>query len=118
MKDGPTIGELDEWLAGLLDTNFNLLCEDDSCFEVARHLVEIERIVGRKDKDRLITYVQRLPQASGVTKSLFEQNDDSSDDETENDMEPAKPATSQSRPKPESSDDDMDVEDGWSVVKR
>jgi len=66
-RDGPSVDELEEWLAGLLDANFHLLCEDDSCFEVARHLVEIERIIGRKDKDRLVTYVQKLPQVKSDT---------------------------------------------------
>lgn len=121
MKAGPCVDELEEWLAGLLDTNFSLICEDDSCFEVARHLIEIERIVGRKDKDRLLAYVQRLPQASGATASIFEQNndeDDSSEDENENDEMVQKPTNSQPRKNDIPSDDDMEVEDGWNVVRK
>merc|ERR1711972_33768 len=84
LREGPDVEELEDWLAGLLDTNFSLICEDDSCYHVARHLVEVERIKKKKDKDKLVNYVQRLPQASGAGASLFEQNDneeDSSDEE-------------------------------------
>merc|ERR1712050_334160 len=87
LKQSPDLEELEDWLAGLLDTNFSLICEDDSCYHVARHLVEIERIINKKDKDKLIAYVQRLPQASGAGASIFEKADsdeESSDDENEN----------------------------------
>ena len=46
----------------LLDTNFSLVCEDDSCYEVARHLVNIEDLIGRQDKDKLVDYMKNLPQ--------------------------------------------------------
>merc|ERR1712168_1580124 len=47
IQDDPDIEEMNDWLCQLLDVNFNLICEDDSCFEVARLLVEMERIVKR-----------------------------------------------------------------------
>ena len=55
---------MDEWLCGLLDTNFNLICEDDSCFEVARLLVEMERIIKKKDQEKMKAFVDRLPKVS------------------------------------------------------
>jgi len=116
LKDKPYADELEEWLMQLLDTNFSLVCEDDSCYEVARHLVNIEDLIGRQDKDKLVDYMKNLPQSSGASKSLFEQrDDDSSDDENSspNNMPPPR------APKPKvEEEEDMDVEDGWSVVRK
>ena len=61
LRDDPCVDEMDEWLCGLLDSNFSLICEDDSCFEVARMLVEMERIIKRKDETRIKEFVDRLP---------------------------------------------------------
>ena len=52
---------MEEWLCGLLDTNFNLICEDDSCYEVASLLVEMERIIKKEDKPLIEEFVNRLP---------------------------------------------------------
>ena len=62
LRDKPYADELEEWLMQLLDTNFSLVCEDDSCYEVARHLVNIEDLIGRQDKDKLVDYMKNLPQ--------------------------------------------------------
>jgi formate dehydrogenase maturation protein FdhE len=60
-RDNPCEDEMEEWLASLLDSNFHLVCEDDSCFEVARHLVQVNRLVHRKDHQKLLEYCEKLP---------------------------------------------------------
>ena len=65
---------MDEWLCGLLDTNFNLICEDDSCFEVGRLLVEMERIIKKKDKIKIEDFVSRLPKVKLYTSGALEQH--------------------------------------------
>jgi len=52
---------MEEWLAGLLDSNFHLVCEDDSCFEVARHLIQVQKLVHKKDHQKLLEYCEKLP---------------------------------------------------------
>merc|ERR1711893_459519 len=109
---------MEEWLAGLLDSNFHLVCEDDSCFEVARHLVEVQRLVHRRDHQKLLDYCEKLPKCSGVASSMLSKNeeeDSSSDEETT-----SPPVQQQTKPKPrkEEPEDDMEVEEGWSVVRK
>ena len=52
---------MNDWLCQLLDVNFSLICEDDSCYEVSRLLVEMERIVKKRDQTRMEEFVARLP---------------------------------------------------------
>lgn len=119
MSDDPDVDELDEWLCVLLDTNFNLICEDDSCFEVARMLVDMERIIRRKDETRLREFVDRLPKCSGVkgSESHWAQAENESSDDDDDEV---KDEFKEERRKPEKKKqelDEMDVEEGWSVAR-
>ena len=59
---------MNDWLCQLLDVNFSLICEDDSCYEVARLLVEMERIVKKRDQTRMEEFVARLPKVGGRSR--------------------------------------------------
>ena len=124
---------MEEWLCGLLDTNFNLICEDNSCFEVARNMVEMERIIKRKDQTKIEEFVNRLPkvyftflravliiyQASGVGASMSNlgHHGESSSEEEEEEVETNINATKSHKRKELPNEDDMDVEEGWSVAR-
>merc|ERR1711876_25340 len=112
IKDDPCEDEMDEWLCVLLDTNFNLVCEDDSCFEVARMLVEMERIIKRKDETRIRDFFDRLPKSSGV-KGSQKVDEQPSDDEEDGESEASVVSTNQKPKKKEPIEDDMDVEEVW-----
>ena len=66
---------MNDWLCQLLDVNFSLICEDDSCYEVARLLVEMERIVKKRDQTRMEEFVARLPKVKNVQSTLQEPSD-------------------------------------------
>ena len=61
---------MNDWLCQLLDVNFSLICEDDSCYEVARLLVEMERIVKKRDQTRMEEFVARLPKVKNVQSTV------------------------------------------------
>lgn len=61
---------MNDWLCQLLDVNFSLICEDDSCYEVARLLVEMERIVKKRDQTRMEEFVARLPKVGSEISGL------------------------------------------------
>merc|ERR1712212_201533 len=115
IQDDPDIEEMNDWLCQLLDVNFSLICEDDSCFEVARLLVEMERIVKKRDQARMEEFVQRLPKSSGAAASMsnWGEAEESSEDEDENEVTQQKTNVKPKRPV----EDDMEVEDGWSVAR-
>ena len=62
---------MNDWLCQLLDVNFSLICEDDSCYEVARLLVEMERIVKKRDQTRMEEFVARLPKVGSEISGLM-----------------------------------------------
>ena len=61
---------MNDWLCQLLDVNFSLICEDDSCYEVARLLVEMERIVKKRDQTRMEEFVARLPKVKNIQSAV------------------------------------------------
>merc|ERR1712235_82209 len=116
IQDDPDIDEMNDWLCQLLDVNFSLICEDDSCYEVARLLVEMERIVKKRDQTRMEEFVARLPKSSGAAASMsnWGEAEDSSDDEDE-EVRTEQQKTNVKPKKPV--EDDMEVDDGWSVAR-
>jgi hypothetical protein len=114
IQDDPDIDEMNDWLCQLLDVNFSLICEDDSCYEVARLLIEMERIVKKRDQTRMEEFVARLPKSSGAVASMSDWGEaqessayeEEVTEEQKTNVKPKKPV-----------DDDMDVEDGWSVAR-
>ena len=122
---------MEEWLCGLLDSNFNLICEDDSCFEVARKMVEMERIIKRKDQTKIEEFVNRLPkvyftflrailiiyQASGVGASMSNLGHHGESSSEEEEVETEINSTKSHKRKELPNEDDMDVEEGWSVAR-
>merc|ERR1712227_107383 len=118
MSDQPFPDELNDWLCQLLDQNFQLICEDDSCYEVARHLCELENLISKKDQDAILSYVRRLPQSSGAVNSIFNQGEESSDDERDQESPASTQVNSKKESKNSNYEEDIDVEDGWSVVRK